>query len=358
MTTNAPQSPTSSRADARRAGQEVLSDLYEGFEQGGALGFLNRVGETMGQQAGQLYTAENMSRVFDNELNKLPPELADAIREGLSSLFNMLSGAGTEENAPDMEAQMGAELYGAGGAQSERARYNAAMDQRNEDGFAAGVTIGSGAGGAILEVNGRKISPDGRDEDENAIDEFAQQMDAIAEEQQRIWDEQIHRFADVEMTGEEWEDLAEQLSGNTPLRRRMIDRLMREGKTQAEAEEKVDKAAQVSTIMATPESQRTPEQRRILHEAENDNDVKKVVTWGAETQSNSMSREISSLSVESTRNNSIREGADVFASAPHLTAEHARAVAATAPLERSSQQIAAAPVQQPVPAANMSGLDV
>lgn len=338
------QGRNDTRSDASAA------NLFEG----GALGFMDRVGDAMTKRFDEMYSSENLHKMMDKALENLPPE----IREGLSQLFNALSGAlSGNDPAKSQEYETIKEVYGTGGTDNEAVRMASNFAQRDDAQFAAAVTIGNGSG-AITEVNGiqyvnGKPVNDSDDDDAEALEEMADQM-----ERERKWSEETHRFGDVEMSGDEWEELSEQLSGNTPLRKRMIERLMAQGQSQKQAEETVDKAAEVSHIMNVPESQRTPEQRRILTEAEKQPSVGQVIKWGAETQSNEVSRNRSNESVYAGRAESVSQGADIFSSAPSLTAEHAKAVAATEPLDRRPQQIAEATVKPPAPAANMSGLDV
>jgi hypothetical protein len=362
------QGRNDTRSDASAA------NLFEG----GALGFMDRVGDAMTKRFDEMYSSENLHKMMDKALENLPPE----IREGLSQLFNALSGAlSGNDPAKSQEYETIKEVYGTGGTDNEAVRMASNFAQRDDAQFAAAVTIGNGSG-AITEVNGiqyvnGKPVNDSDDDDAEALEEMADQM-----ERERKWSEETHRFGDVEMSGDEWEELSEQLSGNTPLRKRMIERLMAQGQSQKQAEETVDKAAEVSHIMNVPESQRTPEQRRILTEAEKKPGVAQVIKWGAEARSNEVSRDESYAPMGADRNVSVQNRTDAFASdidlsgagmrrsisnegtthtfpsAPDLTAAHAKAVAATEPLERGPQQIAAATVKPPAPAANMSGLDV
>lgn len=336
---------------------------------------MDRVGDAMTKRFDEMYSSENLHKMMDKALENLPPE----IREGLSQLFNALSGAlSGNDPAKSQEYETIKEVYGTGGTDNEAVRMASNFAQRDDAQFAAAVTIGNGSG-AITEVNGiqyvnGKPVNDGEDDDAEALEEMADQM-----ERERKWSEETHRFGDVEMSGDEWEELSEQLSGNTPLRKRMIERLMAQGQSQKQAEETVDKAAEVSHIMNVPESQRTAEQRKILIEAEQKPDVGKVIKWGADVQNNRTQRNEISSAIGASMSESIQSRTDLlasnvdagpkisaskeditrtFASAPDLTAAHAKAVAATEPLEGGAQQMAAASVKPPAPAANMSGLDV
>jgi hypothetical protein len=142
-----------------------------------------------------MYSSENMHKVMDKVLDNLPPE----IREGLSQLFNALSGAlSGDEPAKSQEYETIREVYGTGGTDNESVRMNSNFAQRDDAQFAAAVTIGNGSG-AITEVNGiqyvnGKPVNDGEDDDAEALQEMSEQMERDREEQRmREWDNSMSR---------------------------------------------------------------------------------------------------------------------------------------------------------------------
>jgi hypothetical protein len=139
--------PTGESPEAESLPARLAAD----YRRDGAMGMWNSVGNAMEQQMESTFSAEGFERLRDQILDMLPPE----IREGLSQFFNMLSGAAQpEEPAENHEYQMMGETYGTGGATSDGVRMAANFAQRDDDSFAAAVTIGSGSGGAITEING------------------------------------------------------------------------------------------------------------------------------------------------------------------------------------------------------------
>lgn len=188
------QGRNNSRSDASAA------NLFEG----GALGFMDRVGDAMTKRFDEMYSSENLHKMMDKALENLPPE----IREGLSQLFNALSGAlSGNDPAKSQEYETIKEVYGTGGTDKEAVRMNSNFAQRDDAQFAAAVTIGNGSG-AITEVNGIQYV-DGRpvnDSDEEAA-EFAEQMG-----RERAWDQSRVNVGGVELSGEEWDRALENLS--------------------------------------------------------------------------------------------------------------------------------------------------
>ena len=121
-----------------------------------------------------------------------------------------------------------------------------------------------------------------RKQEEAAEEEFEGSIDRVKAEEKRErereeWSKSSHRFGNVEMTGEEWGEMATLLGKDSPLRRQMIERLMKKGKSKEEAEDLVDQAKRASYLMNIPENQRTEEQKAELRKLEQNEDVQDVV---------------------------------------------------------------------------------
>lgn len=121
-----------------------------------------------------------------------------------------------------------------------------------------------------------------RKQEEDAEEEFEGSVDRVKAEEKRErerqeWAQSTHRFGTVEMTGEEWGEMATLLGKDTPLRRQMIERLMKKGKSKEEAEDIVDQAKRAGYLMSIPENQRTDEQKAELRKLEQDKDVQDVL---------------------------------------------------------------------------------
>jgi len=228
------------------------------------MGMLDRVGSMMEQRFDELYSSANMNRMFDKIMDSLPEEL----REGLSQLFNMLSGADDERtNETSVEYQAIGELYGAGGAKNDGVRMAANFAQRDDANFASGVTIGTGMG-AITEVNGIQYvngkAMNDANEDEGV--ELMSEMDDNDSRQSELreWQQSTHRLGNVEMTGEEWAEFADMLSKDSPARRALIEDIKkREGANDTDAQKKADQIALYARMQSLPKSQWTPEMKAL-----------------------------------------------------------------------------------------------
>lgn len=193
-----------------------------------------------------------------------------------------------------------------------------------------------------------------REEEENEkTAEFLDQMaDIIEAEQSREherqeWARTTHSYAGIEMTGAEWGEFADALKGDTALRRWLIDEMMKKGKSQVEAAKQADQVALLARMQSLPENQWTPEMKALDREldqnperrAELDDYIKRGRNF--ELQSPGNIRDVAASDTSQTI--SIDAGADIlesgrsphadFPSAPNLTLEHGRALAATQPLD-------------------------
>lgn len=203
---------------------------------------MDRVGDAMNQRFNEMYSAENLHKVMNKVLDNLPSE----IREGLSQLFNALSGAlSGDEPAQNREYETIREVYGTGGTTSDNVRMDSNFAQRDDAQFAAAVTIGNGSG-AITELNGIQYV-DGRpvnDSDDDAA-EFAEQMS-----RETAWDRSRVNVGGVELSGEEWDRALENLSDEKQ-RQEMEDELTEEyGGDRKRAKKALTDAMELAKIAA------------------------------------------------------------------------------------------------------------
>ena len=107
----------------------------------------------------------------------------------------------------------------------------------------------------------------------DADDRADQQLSLILQEQQRereAWMQTPSTVGGVTMTGEEWSELSKRLRSDDELRSRIMDAFMARGMTEAEAERRYDRVADVAEIMAIPPAQRTEEQQAKVEKADAD----------------------------------------------------------------------------------------
>jgi len=358
-----------STSGAKPEADRVIADMAESYNQGGAMGMLDRVGSMMEQRFDELYSSANMNRMLDKIMDSLPEEL----REGLSQFFNMLSGADDERtNETSLEYQALGELYGAGGATNDGVRMAANFAQRDDANFASGVTIGTGMG-AITEVNGIQYV-NGKAVNDANEDEGAELMSEMGEQsgrdRERIWDEQKHGVAGMELTGEEIDGMIEML--NDPAQRqKLIERRAKEkGISEKEAAADFDKAERLLKLTKLRETGKlTPAQEAEWTQLNNDPKTRDTAEFLEKMASE---REVTHINPnarvsQSDKAGAVNAGADAldqaFATAPVLRTDFAEAKAATAPLasdqpEKQPLLARVAPSATPPPQAASAGFDV
>ena len=345
VTNNA--SATSSQTGATQAheGAENLIHMVQDYTSGGALGFMDRVGDAMNQRFNEMYSSENMHKLMDKVLDNLPPE----IREGLSQMFNALSGAlSGNEPAKSQEYESIKEVYGTGGTDNESVRMNSNFAQRDDAQFAAAVTIGNGSG-AITEVNGIQYvnGKPVNDGDDDAA-EFAEQVEAMSEAaRERAWDKSMHSVAGMNLTGEEIDGMIDIL--NDPVQRqKLIERRAKEkGISVQEAEQDFDNAQMALEL--TKEKDRnhgtlSPEKEAELQRLNNNQGTREATqaTHAAGKESFAVSVEKASTS-QLSQAGSIDSRTDLldnqFSSAPVLKKSFDDANASRVPLEGKNTEI-------------------
>lgn len=240
--------------------------------------------------------------------------------------------------------------------------------------------IGNGPG----SLKNRSYAEREEDEKEQSLAHFSEMIDQIEEEQERDrerreWAAQMHSYAGIELTGEEWGKLAAALQGNTDARRRLIDALKKDGKSQADAEKEADQIALLAKMQSMPKSDWTPEMWDLHRKLEQDPDLRHqwngylnraANEWKASPnlaknlEANNADQETSvdartdlfasgagpEVSLASTP-----RGHSDFPTAPNLTQEHGRAVSATEPLDTPRPVLIASAPVQPSPVVSPGG---
>lgn len=208
---------------------------------------------------------------------------------------------------------------------------------------------------SAADLNGPRNRAD--QEEQEAKDKSERMMDVMEEvaRQREEWQRTTHSFGSTTMTGAEWQTMSEDLRDGGELRTWLLARIVADGHTRAEAERLADRAGDVAEIMATPDSQRTPEQRHELTEANRDPELHRYVDIAArhsqEMHGPHMARNEAVAS--GTTAASVDQGADAiedFPTAPDLRAEFRTAQAATVPPDarRTGASASTAPAPQPV----------
>lgn len=201
-------------------------------------------------------------------------------------------------------------------------------------------------------------------EEEKALDAMRENAELLQEELKRQRDEWARTestFAGITMTGAEWSELSDDLKQDSPLRRWLIEKMKRDGKTTAQAEGMADKLSELTHIQSIPKEQRTVEQQLMLDQGNRDketNDYLRTVTERYKPTSAIHAVSADNISKAET-SVSTEVGADEmvsFASAPDLTASYKIALAAKS-LPDAEPKIAA--LEKPIsPTVQASGFDV
>lgn len=208
-------------------------------------------------------------------------------------------------------------------------------------------------------IDGKTIQERQRDKDEeNRLYVAAVVKDAEQrlERERKEWARQTHSFAGVNMSGEEFGAIGADLKRDSALRQWLIERLMKDGKTRSEAENKADIIADATTIMAKPESQRTDEEREKVKRAEQDPEIRKIMPKLAEQHRQMDAGMNQQQSLNAGKSESVTARSDLFASAPELKNHYGVALTATEPLQ-PTQKIAPPAPMTPAPS-GMAGVEI
>lgn len=212
---------------------------------------------------------------------------------------------------------------------------------------------------SAAELNGSRTRAE-REEDE-AKSKSERMMNAVEEvaRQREEWARTSHSFGTTTMTGAEWKLLSADLKDGGALHQWLIARLMKDGKTEAQAEHKADEIADVTAIMAKPKLQRTPAEEAKMKKAEKDPEFQRIMPELAEQRRGNKAGIEVRGALNGDQATSTTEGADLFASAPDLTRHHRAALVAEKPLDlpRGAGTHLLSREPAPVPAAS-AGLDL
>ena len=110
-----------------------------------------------------------------------------------------------------------------------------------------------------------------RKAEEDAEEEFEGSVDRVKAEEKRerereAWAQSTHRFGNVELTGEEWGQLADKLKSDTALRNWLLAKMKKDGMTDAQALTMLDKVALATEMQSMPKSDWTPEMKALDQE--------------------------------------------------------------------------------------------
>jgi len=217
-----------------------------------------------------------------------------------------------------------------------------------------------------------------RDDKDDGWDQYVEVAEQRREREARLreeWAGTSSELAGVEMNGEEWEGLANDIAPGGKLHKTLIDWYMQRGRTRAEAEKKAADDQEIYKIQSTPPALRTSEEQHKLDQANTDPEFRQATQMLDEQRTGTnRSNRLERVSQTSERTVSVSERADAlnadapasasvdsasvdirhhlsafsddsgFPSAPDLVAHHQAAVAATVPLDAKGPalQIAAA----------------
>jgi hypothetical protein len=225
----------------------------------------------------------------------------------------------------------------------------------------------------VVDSNGQKIDDDDKDGWDAYIEAGQERIERQEREEQEReeWAQSESSFAGVEMTGEEWGQLAKDIAPNGKLHQSLIDYYMKKGKTQAQAEQKASDDEAIYNIQAKPPSQRTDEEKHKIGQANADPEFRAATSFlnnermqgvtpvnSLEQTSTSAKFDVSvSMGADAFDGDSIAipqlkasdisaplrsSGSNDFPSAPDLTEHHQAAVAATVPLDRPKPSLTVA----------------
>lgn len=145
------------------------------------------------------------------------------------------------------------------------ARSEQARDMAEEAGFALARDHGS-TDMRLKEQRQRQV-------DDEAIDRFAsvaQQESQRREREREEWAKTKSTVAGVTMTGGEWAQLAERMRNDEEFRRKLIETFEARGMSQAEAEARYERVADISEIAAKPPGQRSEQEAETFKRAQAD----------------------------------------------------------------------------------------
>lgn len=201
------------------------------------------------------------------------------------------------------------------------------------------------------------------DREKKATERAAEQAGLIVQAQQREreeWAQAQHSFGTTTMTGTEWRQLADELGSDSAGHRWLMEYLLRQGKTEEEAEQTARDMKLAADGLSKPERDRTADERAAMQRIEANPESAQIIRdyKDAQEQGFPPAAERASKLTNTKQAASTNAGADAldapFAGAPDLSEHHRAALSAATPLD--APQIAAAALPAPQPTAS-AGLD-
>lgn len=228
--------------------------------------------------------------------------------------------------------------------------------------LAGDKSIGSGLGGRTGE---KTTVAEKKAEQEERDNELREMLSDQIERQE--WAQSQHSYAGMTMTGEEWSEFADELQGDTPLRKWLVEQIMaKDGKSETQAKQQADQIALLAKMQSVPRDQWTDEMKQLDAYLNDHPEVRQKYDdylKRSHDKALAFERGAPAEAVETKTSNTVRSstdaGAELFSSAPDLTEHHARAMVATEPLDVKADvpaagvQFAATPASRPG-----SGFDV
>lgn len=252
-------------------------------------------------------------------------------------------------------------------------------------------TIGNGVG-SLGQLTREEIAQKEKEESAEWFEQFSETIEQ-AQEQEREreeWAKASHRYAGMEMTGEEWSEFADQLKGDTPLRKWLLEKLKKEGKTDGKATEMVDQMSLLAKMQSLPPNQWTDDMKALdakldanpALRKELDRDMSEGKKAMSAVQANGQKVEQTVEVARTGTTASATAGADILAqgsdpvavpkpnsfastvdgpaiaSTLDLSQHHKAALAAKEPLDTPKQIAAISPAPTPAPTSPGGGFDV
>lgn len=218
-------------------------------------------------------------------------------------------------------------------------------------------------GGRVTEINGLRYDVHGKPIDDDAANDdaggLASAADHLEHERAREreqWATTQHQYFGVKLTGKQWGELADDVESGGTLHQRLVERLMKQGKSHEEAEAKADEMAKIYRILAKPESQWTEEERKRVEIAKADPDFTRNTKWVEDIRqgkSYGAVNEVEQTSTRGAQKASVTARADILdnpiAAPLDLVEHHQASLAATEPLDAPKADVQIAAITKPAP---------
>ncbi|UDF05349.1 hypothetical protein [Asticcacaulis sp. AND118] len=206
-----------------------------------------------------------------------------------------------------------------------------------------------GAENLILSKSGPNatlVAEEKEKDDREKLSDMAVSYSALTQEQAE-WSRTKHEYFGVALTGAEWGELGMRLQTDKRMQDWLVNRLMKDGDSREEAVRKAKELADLATILSKPENQRTKEEQAKVDAALKDPQFNKIMPELNEQRIAGNQKLDAEKPLHMEQTQSVGDGAEIFASAPNMTAHHAKANAATVPLDNPEKRPAPAPLAAP-----------